>query len=183
MQFKIFAVALITILSSCGSSNSGGSGINNPGGDNETRTFEFNGKPTDQYFRQFIYKKDSDKFSPYRFLTADDQKLRVEGEKTRYANSRLFLLENGTYVLKYEEALGKPNSTGGMAGIIDFEQELRGTWKVDEMNLVISDVGTGAGLIYNDKETVALKFEHNIHSEGLNGKIAIMSYVHSNVGL
>ena len=55
------------------------------------------------------------------------RKLRVEGDKTRYANSRLFLLENGTYVLKYEEALGKPNSNGGMAGIIDFEQELRGT--------------------------------------------------------
>ena len=163
--------------------DSGGSGTNNPSDGNETKTFEFNGKSTDQYFRQFLYKKDSDQYTPHHFLGSDWLRIRVEGDKTRYANSELFLLEDGTYVLKYEEALGKPNSNGGMAGIIDFEQELRGTWTVDEMNLVISDVGTGTGLIYNDKETVALKFEHNIHTEGLSGKIAIMSYVHSNVGL
>ena len=106
MKLGTMFIALTLILSGCGSNDSGGPVSNNPADDNEKRTFEFNGKPTDQYFRQFLYKKDSDKFSPYRYLIADDQKLRVEGDRTRYANSSLFLLEDGTYVLKYDEALG-----------------------------------------------------------------------------
>jgi hypothetical protein len=87
------------------------------------------------------------------------------------------------HVLKYEESLGKPTADGGMIGHTDFEQELLGTWKVDEMNLVIFDIGTGTGLIYNDMETVALKFARDIHTEGLNGQISIMNYVRSNEGL
>lgn len=176
MKLGTLIIALITILSGCGSSNSGGGG-------HETNEFEFHGKSADQYFRQFLYKKDSDQYTPYQYLASDSQKMRAEGEKTRIYSSRLFLIEDGTYVLKYEEFLGKPTTTGGMIGLVDFKQELRGTWKVDEMNLVISDVGTGTGLVYNDKETVALKFERDIHTEGLNGKIAFMSYVRSNVGL
>ncbi len=48
MQFKIIAVALITILSSCGSSNSGAPDPNQAGSDKETKFYEFYGKPADQ---------------------------------------------------------------------------------------------------------------------------------------
>ena len=56
MKFKIFAVALFALLSGCGSSVSGAPDPNQAGGDQETKYYEFYGKPVDQYFRQFLYK-------------------------------------------------------------------------------------------------------------------------------
>lgn len=194
MKSRMLLIAFAALLSACGSGKSGSRNDNgsNPGptnpsdhgsGGNQTETYELNGKPADEYYKQFLYKKDTNENPPYRYLVSGWEKMREEGAKTRYYDVSLFLLQDGSYVLRYEELFAKPVANGLQSEGTDFTQELRGTWKVDKADLVISDIGTGTGLVYNDADTVALRFDRNIHTEDLSGKMAILKYGRSSSGL
>lgn len=139
--------------------------------------------PAEKYYRQFLYKKDEGEALPYRYLSQSLTKIRTISDKENlYFTSSLYMQADGRYVLDYEEAQG--NEVDGMLTTKPvFRKRLEGKWSVDKTALVIENVGRGAGLKYNEEDTVALVITSPIHDTAVKDKSAVYYYTQSNKGM
>lgn len=143
-----------------------------------------NGKPVADYYRQFLYRKVDNEALPFRYLSNAFTKIKkIDDNKTLYFTASIFLLEDGTYVLDYEEAIGEKSDDGFITVTTDFKTRVKGAWRIEDLALVLDGIGKAAGFVKNEKDAIALKFEKVLHAPELNGTTDYFYYTSSNQGL
>lgn len=100
-----------------------------------------------------------------------------------YFNASLFLLENGDYVMDYQEVSGSVGSDGFMTVTPVFQKRLKGKWAIDKTALKIEGVGTGAGFTINKDEVLAFKIEQKINAPEATEKLDYFYYTASSSGM
>jgi len=142
-----------------------------------------NGKPVAAYYQQFHYKKAEGEDLPYHYLSNSYTKLKaIDTKKSLYFTASLFLFEGGEYAIDYEEAVGEKSDDGFITMTSVFKTRLRGTWRIEELGLVLEGLGRGAGFTYNDKDAFWFKFERALNAPELAEKSDNFYYTSSNQG-
>ena len=157
---KNLALALVVLLSGCSLNVS------------STDTHKnINGKSPDDYYNQFLYRKDG---SGYRYLSSSFARL---ANSELYASVSLVLYQDHTYKLLYSEHKKDAPDIYSQT----FSKTLSGTWAVDDLSIKLSgDVtGKGSGLNYNGAEAVVLKVDKDIQTAGLIEIPLTLSFVYA----
>jgi hypothetical protein len=190
MRAALSAVVLALFLSACGvelGTGTGGSvgiGTTITSGASERREEHFvNGKAAAAYYSQFVYSEQLNEKGEkrYRYLGSRDARLgKGRDGKPLRAGIELFLLRNGTFKLFYSEMAGEGAAAKPVTGS---ERRLEGSWWVEGTRLIVGEAAVGDGIVFNDAESVALRFNRDLHASGLIEAPVLMSPVVSTAGI
>lgn len=177
MKTWVWGLALL-LLAGCGSSAS----VSPPAPVEEGGYI--NGKKVADFYRQFQYRKIEGEDLPYRYLSNGYTKLKTIGpNKNLYFTANIFLLENGEYVLDYNEVTGEKSEDGFMTLTTVFTQRYKGRWKVDYIAIQLDSRIRGAGATVNEKDVLSLTFQEPFNAPELKDKADIFYYTSSTQGL
>lgn len=145
-----------------------------------------NGKPADQYYAQFYYKKETDAEGRprYRYLMANLlTRISKDESSALYFNGNLYLKEDGSYRFDYSEIVDQDLSDDVIGGPPHGQKVVQGKWKIEGTELVLTDLGKTSGMKYQEADAITLQFEKDILSPGLRGKYVFMTYGRSTSGI
>lgn len=175
MLFTIMVLSAL-LVTGCGGNGSGT-------GQNPNERYFINGIPAKAYFEKFLYRYEANEPLPYYYLASQSVFLKkVSENKNLFATISLYLKANGEYTLDYDEAVG--NIGGGIVTTTpEAEQRLKGQWSVEKNRLILTGLGIGSGINYNDVDSVEFQFDRAIHDSSLVFKTVILSPVRSTSGM
>lgn len=121
-----------------------------------------------EYFKQFLYQDIEDKSDPdfpshtYRWLMSKyNFKISIDDQYEMEPRTSLFLLENGTYKIVYDEMIfEKKDPSRFYPG---FCKVILGRWDVPDKNLELDRLAVGERLMVNEQHAVSLQFKENIN--------------------
>lgn len=133
-----------------------------------------------EYFKQFLYQHNIDDSDPdfpkheYRWLMSQyDFKIPLDDEHEMAPRVSLFLLENGTYKMVYDEFIfEKKDPTRFVPG---YCKVIEGRWDVPDKNLELGSLALGERYMVYDQHAVLLKFQESINRSVLKGAAIPMS--------
>lgn len=168
-------VLALSLLSGCGQSSGDSFGTKN-------ESDAINGVAARQFYEGFLYRYDSSRPLPYRYLSSSTSKLKELGNgQNLYFNMAVFLHADGSFVLDYAESVG--TISGGIISTTQvFQKRMTGKWTVEKNRLVLGEVGIGMGLQYNDENAVDFSFSQYFNEPTLLEKVALLNYVSSSQG-
>ena len=142
-----------------------------------------NGIPVVQYYQAFHYKKSEGEDLPFHYLSNSSTKLKkLEGDKNLYFTASIFLFENNTYTVDYDESVLEMADSGIITLTSVFKTRVKGTWKIEDMSLVLDGLGKGTGATVNDQQAFVFAFDRAINTPELKGKADFYYYTSSNQG-
>ena len=148
---------------------------------------EVNGQDALQFYEQFLYSANQDgEYVWHRYLSDYSQTLAlpiIDSEVCREVALNLFLLEDRSFILEYEEHVPAEGSTScdNYEDVIHNRHE--GTWSVDGIQLVLGDIGRATGLTFNEYPAIRMSFDRDLASPGLQGQQILLDQIRSSWGL
>lgn len=183
-SFKFLVFGMLSFLVGCNNGSSGSS----VGNANAVRTPASNQSGSLDYYRKYFYRKSdtcpTDPIIHHNFLTIDPVLLpeEVYGKKA-YGASELYINEDGTYGLRYEEA-DLPMRPDAKENTLLWHTRREGKWSInDEDQLVLEGLGYLEPSENKGNPSVKLTYTANVASNGLIGNSAAGEMYDSIVGL
>jgi hypothetical protein len=145
------------------------------------------GMPAGDYYKQFLYvKQQSGSSMTYGYLDmADGARVVLDNVGSgivAYSRATLFLQDNKSYTLIYDEFVGCSNGSNN-SGIKTFHKAINGSWSVQDSDLRLDNVANASRIQQNSVQAMELEFLQNINSTGLFGKSPYLYYVQRHTGL
>ena len=164
ISILMFGMALLA--SGCGGSNESHS--------TTTTTYQVNGKTPEEYFRQFLYRETGacgTIHEAHHFAKSETVKIGVNPVgKDVLATLSIIMRDDGTYAAFYQEVVVLRYFDNGYYWDSHQERIVRGNWKVNGAQLVLSGIGTASALQYNGVPAMQLQVANNILSNGFKGR-------------
>lgn len=141
-------------------------------------SYRVNGKDPGEYYRQFLYSSTGVCGTwehLHNLLTGKDLKVGADA-KDRDIMSSLYLalLPDGAYQAYYREFIVLRYADGGYYFAYEKNRTIKGRWMVQDDRLILSELGTGTAIEYNDQPAVNFKYDLDIVSAGLKGKTILL---------